>query len=229
MIKIKLYLLICCIFLSCAGQQPTLTSDEAAQGWELLFDGKTFEGWRGFKRPTVPEGWHITKKGELYFDGNGGGDIMTREQFSSFELSLEWKISPGGNSGIIYRVGENRDTAWQTGPEMQVLDNNRHKDGEDPKTSAGSNYALHAPTEDVTKEIGRYNEARILVKGSHVEHWLNGTKLLEYEIESPEWEQLVANSKFSEYSNYGRIKRGHIVLQDHGDEVWFRNIKIRKL
>jgi len=111
MIKIKLYLLICCIFLSCAGQQPTLTSDEAAQGWELLFDGKTFEG------------WHITKKGELYFDGNGGGDIMTREQFSSFELSLEWKISPGGNSGIIYRVGENRDTAWQTGPEMQVLDN----------------------------------------------------------------------------------------------------------
>ncbi|MFQ5708922.1 MAG: DUF1080 domain-containing protein [bacterium] len=206
-----------------------LTAEEKAEGWKLLFDGKTFNGWRGFRMDTVPQGWVITEQGELYFTGEGKGDIMTIEQFDDFELKLEWKISPGGNSGIFFRVSENREASWHTGPEMQVLDNKGHKDGRDPLTSAGSNYALHAPTKDVTREVGRYNEVRIVVQGNHVEHWLNGYKIVEYEIGSPEWQRLVANSKFGKLPDYGRYRKGHIVLQDHGDKVWYRNIKIRRL
>lgn len=229
MIRIRIFFVLCALLLSCAGQKTMLSDEEAAQGWFLLFNTKTFEGWRGFKKPDVPKGWSVSEKGELFLHGAGGGDIMTTEQFLDFELSLEWKISPKGNSGIMFRVSEDKGAPWHSGPEMQILDNEGHRDGTNPKTSAGSNFALHAPFKDVTQKIGKYNKARILVKGNHVEHWLNDKKLLEYEIESPEWEQLVAKSKFSKHPIYGRQKRGHIVLQDHGDQVWFRNIKMRRL
>jgi hypothetical protein len=215
-------------FLGCsAGTIPTLSLEEQNAGWKLLFDGKTFEGWRGFKMEGVPKGWKITKQGELYFNPKGGGDIMTAEEFSDFELKLEWKISSGGNSGIMFRATEDDEFPWKTGPEMQVLDNKKHKDGKDPKTSAGANYALHAPASDVTRNAGEYNEARLLVKGNHVEHWLNGVKIVEYELGSPEWEALVAQSKFAAMPKYGRNHKGHIVLQDHGDKVWYRNLLIR--
>ncbi|MFQ5606027.1 MAG: DUF1080 domain-containing protein [bacterium] len=230
---------LCFLFTYCQGgkmlkkeSEPAknfLTAEEQAAGWKLLFDGKTFNGWRGFRKDKVPKGWEITKLGELHFKGKGGGDIMTVEEFDDFELRLEWKISPRGNSGIFFRVSEKRQFSWQTGPEMQVLDNTGHKDGRNPLTSAGSNYALHAPTKDVTREVGLYNEVKIVVERNHVEHWLNGVKIVEYEIGDSQWQMLVANSKFGKLPDYGRYRSGHIVLQDHGDKVWYRHIKIRPL
>jgi len=208
---------------------PSLSLDEQNAGWKLLFDGKTFNGWRGFKMQEVPQGWTITKEGELYFKPKGKGDIMTAEQFGDFELQLEWKISPGGNSGIFFRVTEDDDYSWKTGPEMQVLDNVKHKDGGDPKTSAGANYALHPPLQDVTRPAVEYNAVRLVVQETHIEHWLNGVKVVEYDIGSPDWEARVTASKFGTMSKYGRNRQGHIVLQDHGDKVWYRNIRIRPL
>lgn len=222
---------LCLLLWGChaAGTLPQLSTDEQNSGWKLLFDGKTFNGWRGFKLDHVPPGWEITKKGELYFNKEGKGDIMTVDEFGDFELQLEWKISKGGNSGIFFWVTEDEDAEWKTGPEMQVLDNLRHPDGRNPMTSAGSNYALNAPVKDVTRKVGEYNEVRVVVKGTHIEHWLNGVKIVEYEIGSPDWEALVAASKFAIMPKYGRNRKGHIVLQDHGDKVWYRNIRIRPL
>lgn len=205
----------------------TLTSEEKTDDWRLLFDGRTLNGWRSFESPTPPAGWAVID-GTLARVGPGG-DIMTVDQFESFDLRLEWKISEGGNSGIFFHVAEQGEHVWESGPEMQVLDNARHADGKDPKTSAGSNYALHAPARDVTRPVGEWNSVRILVQGAHVEHWLNGVKVVEYELWSPDWEARVKASKFATMPAYGRAKRGHIAVQDHGDPVWYRNIKIRPL
>ena len=161
-------------------------------------------------------------------EGPLGGDIITTEQFGDFELALEWKVSPGGNSGIMYRVTEAYDESYKSGPEMQVLDDSAHADGQDRLTSAGSNYALNAAPAGVVKRAGEWNAVRILVKGNHVEHWLNGQKVVEYELMSPDWETRVKQSKFAEWPGYGRAPRGHIALQDHGDRVAYRNIKIRE-
>jgi hypothetical protein len=222
----------CTILFGCGAATrtlPSLSADEQSAGCKLLFDGKSFDGWRGYKMQGVPKGWKITNQGELYFKPKGGGDIITVDQYGDFELQLEWKISEDGNSGIFFWVTEDRNYSWETGPEMQVLDNKKHKDGLDPSTSAGANYELHAPAQDVTRPAGEYNQVRILVKGTHIEHWLNGTKIVEYEIGSPDWEARVAKSKFATMPGYGRNRRGHIVLQDHGDKVWYRNIRIRPL
>lgn len=198
-------------------------ADKAA-GWRPLFDGTTLTGWRGYRTP-VAAGWTAVD-GTLARTGPGG-DLMTTEEFADFELELEWKVGPGGNSGIIYRVATGPDQPWHTGPEMQVLDNTRHADGKNPLTSAGSNYAVHAPVKDVTRPVGEWNAARLVVRGAHVEHWLNGVKLLEYELGSPDWEARVKASKFATLPGYGRATRGHLVLQDHNDPVWYRNIRIR--
>ncbi len=210
------------------GAMNTLTAAEKAAGWRLLFDGTSLAGWRGYKTQTAPDGWKAVE-GTLSRVGKGR-DIITTDQFSDFELRLEWKVAKGGNSGIFFHVLEQGgDQAYFTGPEMQVLDNGGHKDGTNPHTSAGSNYALHAPGRDVTKPVGEWNEVRLLVRGPHVEHWLNGVKLLEYELWSSDWEARVMASKFKTMPGYGRAKTGHIALQDHGDPVAFRNIKIRTL
>jgi hypothetical protein len=156
-----------------------------------------------------------------------GGDIITIDQFDNFELELEWQIAEGGNSGIMYRVSEDGEEAYYTGPEYQVLDNARHADGQNPLTSAASDYGLYAPIKDVTRPIGEWNAARIVIKGNHVEHWLNDVKVVEYELGSPDWQQRVDASKFKQWPNYGRIPKGHIALQDHGSRVAFRNIRIR--
>ena len=211
-----------------AAQQEhnTLTAAERAEGWQLLFDGETTDRWRGFRRQDMP-GWMV-EEGELRRVG-GGGDIVTTEQFDDFELKVDWKVQAGGNSGIMFRVSEEWDRTWKTGPEMQVLDDERHRDGRRPITSAGSNYALHAAAEGAVRPAEAWNEARILVNGGHVEHWLNGVKVVEYELWSDEWDELVAASKWDTLSGYGRQRRGHIALQDHGDWVAYRNIKIRPL
>ena len=207
--------------------QNFLTDAERAAGWRLLFDGKTTSGWRGFKKDRVSDGWQVID-GCLVRVGPGG-DVVTDEQFDNFELELEWRISAAGNSGIFFRVSEKYRFPWDTGPEMQVLDNAEHPDGRSPLTSAGSNYALHAAPRDATVPVGLFNQVRIVANGDHVEYWLNGKKVVEYEFNSPEWKTLIANSKFKSMPNYGRMKTGHIVLQDHGDKVWYRNIKIRPL
>ena len=211
-------------------QEPvanTLTPAEQKAGWQLLFDGKSLDRWKGYGTPQVPGGWRVVD-GTLTRAG-GGGDIVTKEQFSNFELALEWRISPGGNSGIMFRVLEGQEAPYYTGPEMQILDNARHADGKVAETSAGSNYALHAPIRDVTRPVGSWNAARLLVNGNHVEHWLNDVKVVEYQLGSADWLARVKPSKFNDWPGYGRASRGHIVLQDHGDVVAFRNLKIRVL
>ena len=205
----------------------TLTPAEQADGWTLLFDGQSLKGWRSFRSPQPPHGWHA-EDGELV-RREGGGDIMTVGEFGDFELRLEWRMSKNGNSGIMFRVTDEGNQTYETGPEFQILDNLGHRDGKDPMTSAGSNYALHPPVRDVTNPVGEWNEVRLVVNGAHVEHWMNGVKLLEYELWSDDWNRRVAASKFAKMPGYGRAKRGHIVLQDHGDLVWFRNIKLKEL
>lgn len=205
----------------------TLTAAERAQGWRLLFDGQTLTGWRGFRKETAPDGWRvvdaaITRVGP-------GGDLITVDQYGDFELALEWKIAPAGNSGIMFRVTEDQAQTYFSGPEVQVLDDSAHADGSSRLTSAGSNYALHPAPEGVVKPASQWNAVRLVARGAHIEHWLNGVKVVEYELWTPEWEELVKNSKFVEWPAYGREKRGHIALQDHGDWVAYRNIKLKPL
>jgi hypothetical protein len=202
-----------------------LTREDQAAGWRALFDGKTTAGWRGYRAREMPGGWQVVD-GALTRVGQAG-DIVTTDQFANFELALEWKVAPGGNSGIFYRVTEEADHAYETGPEMQVLDDARHQDGGSRLTSAGSLYGLYAAPAGVVKPAGEWNAVRIVVNGSHVEHWLNGVKVVEAEMGSPDWERRVRESKFKEWPGFGRAARGHIALQDHGDWVAYRNIKIK--
>ena len=215
------------VVLASPDQSPALTAAEKAEGWKLLFDGTSLSGWRGYKTETPPTGWKAAG-GELSRVGDGG-DLMSVEQFGDFELRLEWKISENGNSGIIYRITQDGPYPWSTGPEFQVLHNAGHQDGKNAITSAGSNYAVNPPVRDVTKPVGEWNDIRLIAKGAHVEHWMNGVKLLEYEIGSPDWEARVKASKFGVMPGYGRAMRGFIALQDHGNLVTYRNIKIKLL
>ena len=205
----------------------TLTPKEKADGWRLLFDGRTTQGWRGYGLDTMPSGWSVLH-GALTRVGNTR-DIITRDEFGDFELRLQWKIAPGGNSGIMYRVHEDSNPSYFSGPEMQVLDDARNEDGKDPLTSAGSDYALYPAPRGVVKPAGAWNRVRIVVKGNHVEHWLNGKKIVEYELNSPDWKARVAKSKFAAWPTYGQSPRGHIALQEHGFRVQFRDIRVREL
>lgn len=209
------------------GEPNVLTAEQVRQGWRLLFDGSTLGGWRGYNRSDMPEEWQAVD-GALVRTG-AGGDIITTEQFANFELELDWMVRDGGNSGVFYRAIESADPIYHSAPEMQVLDDAGHVDGGSRLTAAGANYGLHPAPEGVVRPAGDWNRIRLLVNGDHVEHWLNGRKVVEYELGSEDWKQRVANSKFSEWPAYGTADRGHIGLQDHGDWVAFRNIRIRVL
>jgi hypothetical protein len=204
-----------------------LSAEESAQGFRLLFDGSSTRGWRGYRQPSMPAGWGAVDGALTRVSQTS--DIITIDQFDNFELQLEWQISPGGNSGIMYRVTEAGEESYHTGPEFQVLDNAGHADGKNPLTSAGSDYALYAPVRDVTVPVGGWNSVRLIVDGNHVEHWMNDVKLLEYELGSSDWLERVNASKFNEWPQYGKAPKGHIALQDHGDRVAFRNIRIRTI
>ena len=205
----------------------TLTAAEKAAGWRLLFDGRTTAGWRGFRKTDMPAGWTV-EDGALTRTA-AASDIVTIDQFGDFELAFEWKVVPAGNSGVFCRVTEGSTAVWHSAPEYQILDNAGHEDGKKPETSAGSIYALYAPVKDATRKPGEWNQARIVMKGTHLEHWLNGVKLVECEIGSPDWNARVAQSKFKTYPQFGKATRGFIAIQDHGDWVSYRNIKVKIL
>lgn len=216
---------------SAAAEDPgvppnTLTEAERAAGFELLFDGRTTEGWHAFRGEGTP-GWEV-RDGALV-RGGPGRDIVTDRIFSDFELRLEWMVEPGGNSGILYRVRDDTERTFHGAPEMQVLDDEAHPDGTSRLTSAGAAYGLYPAPEGVVRPAGEWNQVRLVVDSAHVEHWLNGVKVVEYELWSEEWERRVAGSKFDQWPEYGRAREGRIGLQDHGDLVRYRSIRVREL
>jgi hypothetical protein len=214
------------------GSPSALSAAEAAEGWRLLFDGRDLSAWRGFRRETPPASWSAAGGVLSFAPGDDRGDLMTREQFGDFELRLEWRISPAGNSGIIYRVTEDSSQPWHTGPEMQVLDDDGHPDsarGIDRNRTAGALYDVVGTPPGVVRPVGEWNEVRIVARGSQLEHWMNGVKVVDIVVGSEEWNRLIAASKFHDMPEFGVQPRGHIVLQDHADPVWYRNIRIRSL
>jgi hypothetical protein len=216
-----------------AYKENGLTEAEKEEGWQLLFDGKSMEHFRGFRKSEIPSGWQV-EDGAITLAGKGAGDIITKEQYGDFEFSIDWKIAEGGNSGIFYHVSEDTAYAWtySSGPEMQVLDDERHPDakrGVNGNRKAGSLYDLLPLTTPAVKPAGEWNTARLMVKDRKVEHWLNGKKVVEYELGTPEWDSMIQKSKFATMKGFATEKEGHIALQDHGDRVWFKNIKIRPL
>ncbi|MBT3738595.1 MAG: DUF1080 domain-containing protein [Candidatus Marinimicrobia bacterium] len=196
--------------------------------WTVLFDGETVKGLRGYRQTEMPDSWEVVD-GTLKTKPDHGIDLISEDIYKNFELELEWKVPIGGNSGVFYFATEEGDYIWQTAPEMQVLDDNEHTDGKNTLTSAGSLYAMIAPSKSVVKAVGEFNQVRIKVKDNQVEHWLNGTKIVEYTYGSKEMWKLVEKSKFNSMPLFAKASEGHIGLQgDHG-EIWYRNIRIRKL
>lgn len=220
-----------------------LSQKEKEEGWKLLFDGKTTEGWRGYNKDSFPsQGW-VVEDGAIKVQGTGsgeaggGGDIIYDEQFKDFELTLEWKVSEGGNSGVFYLAQEiEGEPIYTSAPEMQILDNDKHPDarlGKDGNRQAGSLYDLIPAKPQNAKPVGEWNKISILVYRGTVVHNQNGENVVEYHLWTDQWKEMVKNSKFKDWENFlnagGNDKQGFIGLQDHGDDVWFRNIKIKKL
>ena len=202
----------------------------SAADWVVLFDGKVTDKLRGFKQKSFPTNNWVVDKGALKTVPGTAVDLITADKYEDFELEFQWKVNPGGNSGVMYRVSESEDATWYTGPEFQLLDDAKHADGKNPKTTAGSLYALIAPNDKkMLKPVGEFNTAKIAMKNNHVEHWLNGKKVVEYQWGSSEVKELIKGSKFAKLPKFMAEPSGHIAFQHHGDEVWFRKMRIRKL
>ncbi len=222
---------VLCVGTAAAAPAPNeLTAEEKAAGWKLLFDGKTSAGWHTFKKQTFPEKGWVVEDGWFHCLGQKGGEIVSQDQFEQFDLVWEWKLEPAGNSGVKYFVSETRTSPL--GHEYQMLDDDKHPDGKlgEGKRVTAAFYDVLKPTVKApTKPMGEVNQSRVLVQGNHVEHWLNGVKVLEYELGSEDLKAAVANSKFKTTPGFGIRMKGHILLQDHNNNVWFRNVKIRDL
>ena len=180
-----------------------------------------------YKEDKWPQGWEV--KDGVLARTEAGGDIMTKATYKDFRFTLEWKISKNGNSGIMYRVRSGDDAPYLSGPEYQVLDNVGHPNGKDKLTSAAALYGLYAPEKDWTKPVGEWNKAKIVVRGNRVRHWLNGHKTVDCEMGSDDWNKRISQSKFKDWKQFAKSAEGHIVLQDHGDLVWYRNISVKPL
>ena len=236
----KKLLIATAIISSCLGMvsfyQPkdnSLTQSEKKSGWKLLFDGKTLNGWRMYQN-IATECWGINN-GELYCKGDNNeenklrADIITTEQYDNFELSVDWKIDPESNSGIMYQVTEQYEKPYLSGPEYQIIDDIGFPQKLEDWQMTGADYAMYTASSRPTKPIGQYNTSRIIVKGAHQEYWLNNVKVVDFEAFTPDWENRKATGKWKIAPDYGIAKKGYICLQDHGGGVWFKNIKIRKL
>jgi glutathione peroxidase-family protein len=201
---------------------------KTASAWKVLFDGKSTAGWRSFRGKAFPEkGWAIEDGALRKVAGAGGGDIVTEDEYADFDFRFEWKVAPGANSGVMYRVSEEGEWPWRFGPEYQILDDAKHQDGKDPKTSAAGCYALYPGEGKVLKPVGEWNEGRVVILDGKVEHWLNGVRVVAYDLNSEEWKAKVAGSKFKDMAGFGSKPKGRLALQDHGDDVWYRNLRVR--
>ncbi len=211
----------------------TLSDAEKADGWTLLFDGSESSihaNFRGFKKDKFPgEGWSVHDGALVHSAHGGGGDIVTDGEYADFEFACDWKVAPGANSGIMYRCDEKHGAPWETGPEFQVLDDARHHDGQKPTTRAGTLYDIMPCSADVVRPAGEWNHARIVARGRHIQHWLNGVKVVDVDLDSAEYKAAHAKSKWPSMKDYATLPSGHIALQDHGDEVAFRDIKVKVL
>lgn len=202
-----------------------LTPAEKAQGFKLIFDGKTTAGWKGFKTAAPDAGWQV-KDGALTPDAKKSADLVTKGTYENFEFDFDWKISPKGNSGVIYHVIPVGDETYESGPEYQILDNAH---GEKPPQQAASLFALYPPSKDMTKPVGQFNHSRLIVDHGRVQHWLNGAMVTEYDLNSADFKARVAASKFKQWPQFATGKSGAIALQCHGNDVAFKNLKIKVL
>lgn len=233
------------LLIGCTGQkteetgaEETPATETAAEEWIQLFDGKSLAGWHKYGGGEVGKAWKV-ENGELYLDAankdgwqtGDGGDIVSDEEFENFHFKYEWKIAKNGNSGVIFYVHESPEYkyCWQTGPEMQVLDNNGHPDAKIISHRAGDLYDLIVSSEETVKPVGEWNQAEIISDNGNLTLVLNGVNVVETTMWTPEWEALIADSKFKDMKGFGTYKKGKIALQDHGDEVHFRNVLIKKL
>ncbi len=238
----NVFFVLALLFYSCGGTQEKMVNekliDEAENEWISLFDGKTFQGWSKYGGGEVGAAWKI-QDGAIYLDAlnkegwqtGDGGDIITNEEFENFHFQVEWKIAENGNSGIIFLVHESPEYAypWMTGPEMQILDNDGHPDAKIHTHRAGDLYDLIASNEETVKPVGEWNLAEIIIDEGNLELHLNGVRVVSTSLWTEEWNEMIANSKFKDMPGFGKYQKGKIALQDHGDEVWFRNIRIKKL
>ncbi len=215
---------VCVLVASSFAQE----GDRTASPWKVLFDGASSDGWRSFRGKEFPsKGWAVENGTLRHLAGGGGGDIATADEYGDFDFRFEWKVAEGANSGVMYRSSESENAPWMTAPEYQILDDAKHADGKDPKTSAAGCYALYEGVGKVLRPVGEFNEGRIVAIGTRVEHWLNGVRVVAFDTASEEWKAKVKASKFKDMPRFGTTTRGRIVLQDHGDDVWYRNIRIR--
>ncbi|MFM7195942.1 MAG: DUF1080 domain-containing protein [Bacteroidota bacterium] len=209
----------------------TLTEEEKTAGWVLLFDGQTMNGWRSYKG-AEQDCWEV-QDGALHckgsMDADKRADILTTDQYENYEFAFDWKISPGGNSGVIYRCSEEFDAPYYSGPEYQVIDDAGYNGDLTELQKAAANYDMHAAEPKAANPVGEWNQSKIIVNGAHCEHWLNGQKVVEYEFGSEDWTKRKEISKWKDAAGYGMTTKGHIDLQDHGHDVWYRNLKIRVL
>lgn len=213
-------------------EQPGTDAPAATLGtdWIVLFDGTSMDAFRGYDQDAMPPGWEIVDGALHQAQPGSGGDIVTRESYRDFDFEFEWKLAEGGNSGVMYRVSEEYEHPYLTGPEYQLLDNAGHPDAlEGPDRMAGANYDVHPTDPTAARPAGEWNTGRILVQGTHVEHWLNGKKVVEYELFSPEWTAAVAASKWAETPSYGREETGRIAFQGDHEQVWLRAMRIKPL
>ena len=225
----KVHLYIGLLLVTCAAAPFVAADQSGAPGpWRSLLEDHSAPAWRGWKEPGLPAGWHV-EGGVLSKDGNVD-DLVTNDTFGNFELELEWKIGKAGNSGVFYRGTREYDHIYWSAPEYQLLDDANAEDGKSRLTAAGADYALYGAPAGVVQPFDHWNKTRIVVNGNHVQHWLNGRKVVEYELQSADWKARVAASKFAKYPDYGTASQGLIGLQgDHPGSLAIRNLRIREL
>jgi len=232
-IGVVIFSLVVSSYTYMAAKDNTLTPSEIKTGWKLLFDGKSLKGWRSYQN-QVTNSWTVNN-GVMYCKGSETdksdkrADMITEKEYENFDLSIDWKISPQGNSGILYMVTEEFPRSYQSGPEYQIIDDLHFPQKLEDWQKTGANYAMDPAPTAAPNPVGQWNTTRIVVNKGHVQHWLNGKKLLDFQMWTDEWKKKKMEGKWKDAPGYGMSKKGHIGLQDHGSEAWFKNLKIKEL